>query len=57
MKVGGQWLRMLVDTGAAVSIVPKDVYSADIRHVQLQPTEVALQVMEVGAWMSPASCS
>ena len=43
VKFGGTWLRMLVDTGAAVSIIPRDLYVTDLQHVPLQKTGVALQ--------------
>ena len=34
---------MLVDTGAAVSIIPQDMYSTDLQHVPLKRAEVALR--------------
>ncbi|XP_043239605.1 uncharacterized protein LOC122390579 [Amphibalanus amphitrite] len=43
VKIAGCWMNMLVDTGAAVSIVPRQVYEQQLTHVPLQPTTSRLQ--------------
>ena len=43
VKLGDCWVAMLVDTGAAVSIIPRDVYESELSHVPLQSTTANLQ--------------
>ena len=43
VKLGDCWMPMLVDTGAAVSIIPRHVYNNELSHMPLQPTTANLQ--------------
>ena len=43
LQLAGCWVTMLVDTGAAVSIIPRQFYEAELSHVPLQSTAVSLQ--------------
>ena len=43
VRIGDCWVDMLVDTGAAVSIVPRRVYEKDMTRIPLQPTAAHLQ--------------
>ena len=43
VKVGGEEVSMMVDTGAAVSIVPTQLYEAVFSFVPLKPTKTVLQ--------------
>lgn len=43
IQVEGKPLNMLIDTGAAVSVVPEHVYDSHFAHITCQPTRVKLR--------------
>ena len=43
VRLDGRWVTILVDTGAAVSIIPRQLYETALSHTPLLPTTVNLR--------------
>ena len=42
VDIAGRSIEMIVDTGASITVIPEDVYKAELAHIKLQKSTVKL---------------